>query len=111
MSERLSPKDLAATLSAFKEEAASNKLRSELLVKNGHSLEDPHDDAATHKRMAEVYESTTEKLEVVLKQHRRDLERAMNPFFKDYTDIEIDRVIERSDKTSADIESHRGALT
>jgi len=112
MPERLSPEDLAAaTVSAFQKEAASNKLRSELLVKKGHSLEDPFDDAATHQRMAEVYKSTAEKFEVTIKQFRRDLERAMNPYFKDYSDEEIDQIIEKHDQAMADIKDHRGALT
>jgi TATA-binding protein-associated factor Taf7 len=106
MSERLSPEDLATdTLSAFQEEAASNKLRSELLVKDGH-----FGDAATHQRMAEVYRSTAEDLEVVIKKFKRDLERSMNPCFKDSSDAEIDRMIERNDKRSANIESHHVAL-
>jgi hypothetical protein len=113
MSERLStPGDLAAaTISAFQKEAASNKLYSELLVDSGHSLDDPYDDATTHQHMAEVYRSTAEKLGVTIKQFRRDLERAMNPHFKDYSDVEIDRVIERYDRTLTAINDHHGALT
>ena len=112
MSERLSPEGLAATtVSAFQKEAASNKLRSELLVKDGRSLDDPHGDAATHQRMAEVYRSTAENLEVIIKKFRRDLERSMNPYLKDYSDAEIDRIIERHDRAMADINDHHGALT
>jgi hypothetical protein len=112
MPERMTPEKLAAeVLSSFDEEASSNQLRSDLLVKKGHSLEDPFDDAATHKRMAEVYRSAAEKLGVTIKQFRRDLERSMNPHFKDYSDTDIDRIIERHDRTMAEINDHRGALT
>jgi hypothetical protein len=112
MSERMSPEKLAAeTLSAFREETASHKKRSNLLVKGGHSLEDPFDDAAIHNRMAEVYQAAADKLGVTVKQFRRDLERAMNPYFKDYSDAEIDLIIEKSDRALSDMNDHHGALT
>ena len=74
-------------------------------------MEDPFDDAATHKRMADVYQSTAEKLGITLKQFRRDLERSMNPYFKDYSDAEIDLIIERNDRIQTEINNHRGVLT
>jgi TATA-binding protein-associated factor Taf7 len=60
--------------------------------------------------MADVCKSTAEELEITMKKFRRNIERAMNPLFKDYTDTEIDRVIERHDRTMADINNHHGAL-
>jgi hypothetical protein len=60
--------------------------------------------------MAEAYQTAAEKLGVTIKQFRRDLERAINPHFKDYSDAEIDRVIERFDRTMADLNDHHGAL-
>lgn len=112
MTERLSSEALAsATVHAFKVQAEFYRLRSEALLKNGHSLKDPHDDAATYKRVAEVYKTAAEKFGVTLKQFRRDLERAMNPYFKDYSDSEIDLIIERSDEALASINDHHGAMT
>lgn len=69
----------------------------------GHPDVDPnatgfeHCDAAAYGRYREVYQATAHTLEEVLLKHRRNLVRAGNPFFADYTDEQVDAILAQQD--------------
>jgi hypothetical protein len=56
-----------------------------------------HSAGATNQRIAEVYSRTSEQIGVVLLQHKRDMVRAMNPFFSKLNDEEVDKIAKEYD--------------
>lgn len=85
-------------LAALKEEAEFNANRSKQIVEQGRgTLDDPHSDAATHQRMAGVYEQTAKAVEQTLQIHRRNLLRSMNPYQANLSDKEADKILANCD--------------
>ena len=52
-----------------------------------------HSPGATNKRMADVYQNTSEQIGVVILQHKRNLIRAINPLYSTLNDEEVDKKV------------------
>ena len=94
MSEFKRPEQLIAeALAAIQGQAKEEQKRVDFLTKEDpKSLKVHYSDAATHKRMAGVYEQTAQSLDKISTSHKRNLVKALAKHYENLSNEELDKI-------------------